>query len=74
MRKGFLIYEEMRMYLAIYEEPVSDIWICNCSILNFSYTVYEENFILFFISVETHQPSTVRRAIMYLESLCSLQT
>ena len=25
MRKGFLIYEEMRKYLAIYEEAVSDI-------------------------------------------------
>jgi hypothetical protein len=26
MRKGFLIYEEMRKYLAIYEEVVSHIW------------------------------------------------
>ncbi len=35
MRKGFLIYEEMRKYLPIYEEAVSHIWLCNCSILNF---------------------------------------
>ncbi len=27
MRKGFLIYEEMRKYLTIYEEAVSHIWL-----------------------------------------------
>ncbi len=50
MRKGFLIYEEMRKYLTIYEEAVSWIliWLCNCSILNF--LKYEEN-LIFFISV-----------------------
>ena len=32
MRKGFLKYEEMRKYLTIYEEAVSHIWHCNCSI------------------------------------------
>ncbi len=46
MRKGFLIYEEMRKYLTIYEEAVSHIWLCKCSILNFP--VYEENFNFFF--------------------------
>jgi hypothetical protein len=35
MRKGFLIYEEMRKYLVIYEEAVSHIRLCNCSLLNF---------------------------------------
>ncbi len=35
MRKDFLVYEEMRKYLPIYEETVSHIWLCNCSILNF---------------------------------------
>ncbi len=35
MRKGFLIYDEMRKYLPIYEEAVSHIWLCNCSIMNF---------------------------------------
>ena len=49
MRKGFLIYEEMRKYLVKYEEAVSHIWLCNCSILNFH--IYEENLIFFFISV-----------------------
>ncbi len=50
MRKGgFLIYEEMRKYFPIYEEAVSHIWLCNCFILNF--LIYDENFILFFISV-----------------------
>ncbi len=42
MRMGFLIYEEMRKYLIIYEEAVSHI-------LNF--LIYEENFVFFFISV-----------------------
>ncbi len=36
-------------YFSIYEEAVSDIWHCNCSILNF--LIYEENFIFFFIAV-----------------------
>ncbi len=31
MKKGFLIYEEMRKYLVIYEEAVSHIWLCNCN-------------------------------------------
>ncbi len=48
MRKGFLIYEEMRYYFPIYEEAVIHIWLCNCSILNF--LIYEENLIFFFIS------------------------
>ncbi len=48
MRKGFLIYEEMCKYLVIYEEAVSHIWLCNCSIPNF--LIYEENYIFFFIS------------------------
>ncbi len=41
MRKGLLIYEEMRKYFPIYEEAVSHIWLCNSSILNF--LIYEEN-------------------------------
>ncbi len=35
MRRGFLIYEETRKYLVIYEEAVSHIWLCNRSHLNF---------------------------------------
>ncbi len=46
MRKGFLIYEELRKYLLIYEETDSHIWLCNCSLLDF--LIYEENFVLFF--------------------------
>ncbi len=49
VRKGFLIYEEMRKYFPIYEEAVSYIWLCNCSIPNF--LIYEEDLIFFFISV-----------------------
>jgi hypothetical protein len=32
-RKGFHIFGEMLNYLPIYEEAVSHIWLCNCSIL-----------------------------------------
>jgi hypothetical protein len=39
----------MRKYLTIYEEAVSHIRLCSCSILNFH--IYEENLISFFISV-----------------------
>ncbi len=49
MRKGFLTYEEMRKYFPIYDEAVSHICLCNCSILNF--LIYEENLIFIFISV-----------------------
>ncbi len=49
MSKDFLIYEEMRKYLTIYEEAVSHIWLSNCYILNF--LIYEEFFIFFFIRV-----------------------
>jgi hypothetical protein len=45
-RKGFLIYKEMRKYFPIYEEAVSHIRLCNCSILNF--LIYEEKYIIFF--------------------------
>jgi hypothetical protein len=48
MRKGFLKYEEMSKYFPIYEEAVSHILLCNCSILNF--LIYEEILIFFFIS------------------------
>ncbi len=49
MRKGFLIYEEMRKYITIYEEGISHRWLCNRSLLSF--LIYDENFIFFFISV-----------------------
>jgi hypothetical protein len=47
MRKGFLIYEEMRRCLTIYEEAVSILYMtCNRSLLNF--LNYEEFFFLFY--------------------------
>jgi hypothetical protein len=46
MRKGFLIYEEMRKYFPIYEEGFNHILLCNCSFLNF--LIYETNFLFFF--------------------------
>jgi hypothetical protein len=36
----------MRKYFPIYEETVSHIWLCNCSILNI--LIYEENLIFLF--------------------------
>ncbi len=49
MRKGFLIDEEMRNFFPVNEEAVCHLWLCNCSIVNF--LIYEENLIIFFISV-----------------------
>ncbi len=51
MRKGFLIYEEMRKYISLYiRTPLVILYIvCNCSTLNF--LIYEEHFIFFFISI-----------------------
>jgi hypothetical protein len=49
MRKGFLIYEEMRKYLVINEEAVNHIYLCNRSVLDS--LINEENFVFFFISV-----------------------
>jgi hypothetical protein len=45
MRKGFLIYEEMRKYFPIYEvrRPLLVIY-------DFAFLTYEENFIFFLIS------------------------
>ncbi len=51
MRKGSLIYEEMRKYLVIYEEAVSQIWLCNHSQSLLEFLIYEENFVFFFICV-----------------------
>jgi hypothetical protein len=48
MRKGFLIYEEIRQYLVTYEEAVSQILLSNHSPLK--HLIYEENLIFFFIS------------------------
>ncbi len=53
IRKGFLIYEEMRKYLIIYEKVVShavQYMTCNRSFLNF--LIYEEN-LSFFLSVHS---------------------
>ncbi len=49
MRKGFLIYEEMRKYLVIYGEAVCHICLCSRSLLNF--LIYQENSLFFFNSV-----------------------
>jgi hypothetical protein len=40
----------MRKYLTIFEEAVSNIGFCSCSLLNF--LIYEKNLIFFFISVD----------------------
>jgi hypothetical protein len=37
MRKGFLIHEEMRKYLIIFEEAVSQIWVCELLPSEFPY-------------------------------------
>jgi hypothetical protein len=62
MRKGFLIYEEMRKYLVIDEEAVIHKCLCNCSIPNFF--IYEENCIFFFINADY----TVSKSLQMLDS------
>jgi hypothetical protein len=47
MRVGFLIYEEMRKYLTIYEEAVTHRWLCTRSHLK---ALIYEDFFFFFIS------------------------
>ncbi len=51
MRKAFLIYEEMHKYFFIYDEAVIVTYdFATAPFMNF--LIYEENFILFFISVQ----------------------
>jgi hypothetical protein len=52
MRKGFLIYKEMRKYLTIYEEAVSYIWLCTRSHLNF--LMVRNFFFLLFYQCSNH--------------------
>jgi hypothetical protein len=52
MRKGFLIYAEMRKYLVIYEEAVSHNRLGSSSILEL--LIYEENFVFFFYQCILH--------------------
>jgi hypothetical protein len=47
MRKGFLIYEEMRKYLAIYEEAVSHDFATAPFCFLTVYCTYDENFVSF---------------------------
>ncbi len=60
-RKGFLIYEEIRKYLVIYEEAVSHKWLCNRSLLDF--LLYEENFVFFYINVLYMHKETVVKTL-----------
>jgi hypothetical protein len=72
MRKGFLIYEEMRKkYLTLYEEAVGHILLCTRSLLNF--LIYEENFIFLFISVTKKTTVKKSRFISCTVSLQGLQ-
>jgi hypothetical protein len=72
-RKGFQIYEEMCKYFTIYDEAVSHICLCNCSILNF--LIYEENLIFFFIDFLFYRcTSYISGKIPYLFEICSLST
>jgi hypothetical protein len=61
MKKGFLIFEEMRKYLVIYEEAVGNIRLCNRSLLDF--LIYEENFVFFFNSVNSPSPHLTKRCV-----------
>jgi hypothetical protein len=57
MRKGSLIYEEMRKYLVIvWGCRYRHIWLWTWSLLNF--LLYEENFLIFFYSASAWNHST----------------
>jgi hypothetical protein len=58
MRKGLLIYVEIRKYLTMYEEAVSLMLLFNRSLLNF--LIYEKN-LIFFISVRWKENGGRRR-------------
>ncbi len=49
--KGFLIYEEMRKYLVMYDFATAPSWI--------SSYIYEENLVFFFISVSWSRASVL---------------
>ncbi len=70
MRKGFLIYEEKRIYLFTYEETVSQIWLCTRSLLNFLYM--RKIFFYFFISV-TLSLYCILRNLLYSTVLYSVR-
>jgi hypothetical protein len=63
MRKGFLIYEEMRKCFPKYEEAVSQL--CNCSFLNF--LIYDENVSSLFYQCEA---STLTLKALGKEFMC----
>ncbi len=49
---SILIYDEIFAHFLVNYEALPHMWRCNCSTLNFHILyIYEENFILFFISV-----------------------
>ncbi len=48
IRKGFLIYEEMRKFFPIYEEAVSHIWLCTRSLW---ISLYMRKILFYFLSV-----------------------
>jgi hypothetical protein len=55
---SYIRNSEWSSYKVIYEEAVSHICLCNCSVLNF--LVYEETLIFFSISVVSqHEPATL---------------
>ncbi len=54
MRKGSLIYEEMRQYLIIYEEAVSQTWLCTRA--PFWISLYMRKLLFYFLSVHYWLP------------------
>jgi hypothetical protein len=63
MRKGFLIFEEMHIYLVIYEEAVSHILLCNRSLLDF--LIYKE---IVSLSFSVYCPQSRQSAKPFLQS------
>ncbi len=76
MRKGFLIYEEMRKYLVIYGDPISHIWLYTQSLLNFLIYRVGGNF-LFFLTVQPSVSQSIGGVMLHvcldLSFLCTVR-
>ncbi len=51
VRKGFLMYEEMRKLFPIFAEAVRNIGLCSVHPIPLNFLIYEENFYFLFLSV-----------------------
>ncbi len=68
MRKGFLIYEEMRKYLTIFEYERPEVIHDFATDFFLNFLVNDENSIFFFFSVITKKPLQILYTVQPLQS------